>query len=56
MLKHKATERIVDLKGRVSELEEAISEKDAMIAAQTVELEAIMQVLRENGLASRLAL
>jgi hypothetical protein len=54
MLKHKAMERIVGLKGRVSELEEAISEKEAMIAAQTVELEAILEVLRENGLASRL--
>jgi hypothetical protein len=56
MLKHKATERIMDLKGRVSELEEAISEKDAIIAAQTVELEAILEVLRENGLPSRFAL
>ena len=53
MLKHKAMERIMGLKERVTELEDAISEKDAMIAAQTVELDAVMEVLRENGLAPR---
>ena len=53
MLKHKAMEHIMCLKGRVTELEEAASERDAMIAAQTVALEAAMEVLQENGLAPR---
>jgi hypothetical protein len=51
MLQHKAIERISGLKGRVTELEGALSKKEAIIAEQAAELEAVMSVLRENGLA-----
>ncbi|HEY0236143.1 MAG TPA: hypothetical protein VGC86_13965, partial [Afipia sp.] len=51
MLKQKAVGRIADLKSRVTELESARSNKDSMIAANSKKLEAMMEVLRENGLA-----
>jgi hypothetical protein len=35
-------------------LETALSEKDTVIAVQAAELEAVMGVLRENGLAPNL--
>jgi hypothetical protein len=53
ILKHRAKECIMDLKERVTKLEDSISKKDAMIAAQAVELEEVMEVLRENGLVPR---
>jgi hypothetical protein len=51
MLKHEAMKRITGLKGRVAELEGTLSHKDAIIAAKTAEFDAVMDVLRENGLA-----
>ncbi|HEX7855322.1 MAG TPA: plasmid recombination protein [Sphingobium sp.] len=56
MLKQKAIERISGLKGRVNELEGAMSKKDAIIAAQAAELEAVIGILRDNGLARNLGI
>jgi hypothetical protein len=56
MLEHEAIERMTVWKERATRLESEIAEKDALIAAQATELESIMGVLRENGLAPNLGI
>lgn len=56
MLKQKEIGNIDGLKSRVNEQEGAISKRDAIIAAQTAELEAVIGILRDNGLAQNLVI